>query len=73
MYRILYNKIYGSEKDAYKDLKKVSALVTNPKVEKGSVKNAWLVVLYECKTKERLEEGITFYRNKGLTVFRTEI
>lgn len=70
MYRILYKKVYETEKEAIADLKKIKEIVSEPKVEKGSVPNSYLIVLYESKSKDRIEEGIKYYRQRNLTVFR---
>lgn len=70
MHRILYNKIYGTEKDALSDLKKIKDKVSSPKVIKGSVPNSYLLVLYESNSKDRIEEGMKYYRQRELNVFR---
>lgn len=70
MYRILYKKIYQTEKEAVSDMNKIKDSVSSPKVIKGSVPNSYLVILYESNSKERIEEGMKYYRQKNLTVFR---
>lgn len=72
MFLICYKKVFGSEKDAKKELTKVQESATDPKVIKGKIEGCWLVQMYETNRKERLEEGIAYYRNKGLEVFRYE-
>ena len=72
MHLICYKKVYSSEKEAQKDLKKVKDLASNPKVIQGKVEGCWLVQLYETEHKMRLEEGMLHFRNKGLEVFRYE-
>ncbi len=70
MYRILYKKVYGTEKEAISDLKKIKEIASEPRVEKGSVLNSYLIVLYESNSKDKIEEGIRYYRHRNLTVFR---
>lgn len=70
MYRILYKKVYGTEKEAISDLKKIKEIASEPRVEKGSVVNSYLIVLYESNSKDKIEEGIRYYRHRNLTVFR---
>lgn len=70
MYRILYKKIYQTEKEAISDMNKIKDSVSALKVVKGSVSNSYLVILYESNSKERIEEGMKYYRQKNLTVFR---
>lgn len=70
MNRILYKKIYQTEKEALSDMNKIKEYVSSPKVVKGTVPNAYLVILYESDSKDRIEEGIRYYRQKNLTVFR---
>ena len=72
MYRIIYNKVYSTEKEAFSDFNKIKGNATNPKVVKGKAIGTWLIVLYECKTKERLEQGCSYFRAKKLKVYRTE-
>lgn len=72
MHRIIYNKVYCTEKEASSDFNKIKDNATNPKVVKGKAPNTWLVVLYECKTKERLEQGISYFKDKKLKVYRAE-
>lgn len=70
MYRILYKKVYGTEKEAISDLKKIKEIASEPRVEKGSVLNSYLIVLYESNSKDKIEEEIRYYRHRNLTVFR---
>lgn len=70
MYRIIYKKIYQTEKEAEADMRKIKESVSSPKVVKGTVPNSFLVILYESDSKERIEEGIRYYRQKNLTIFR---
>lgn len=70
MYRILYKKVYGTEKEDISDLKKIKEIASEPRVEKGSVLNSYLIVLYESNSKDKIEEGIRYYRHRNLTVFR---
>lgn len=70
MYRILYKKVYGTEKEAISDLKKIKEIASEPRVEKGSVLNSYLIVLYESNSKDKIEERIRYYRHRNLTVFR---
>lgn len=72
MHLICYKKVFDSEKEAQKELKKVETSATNPVVIKGKVEGCWLIQLYETNHKTRLEEGMLYYRNKGLEVFRYE-
>lgn len=73
MYRINYKRFFSTEKEAKKALKEVVDIATDPKVIHQPKSGLWAVTLYEHKNKDRMEEGVRFYREKGLTVFRQEV
>ena len=64
----LVHKICLTEKDAVRTVKglKNSGDVTNPFYKPSQKTGRFLVFLYETKSRSRAEEGITYYRQKGL-------
>lgn len=71
-YRIIYKRVFNTQKEALKALREVVGKATNPSVKQGK-SGAWLVVLYECATKEVAEKGIEHYRASGLTVYLQKV
>lgn len=67
-YRIIYKKVYDTQKEAEKALKELSGKAASPCVRPG-FKTGWVVVLYEHEKLSRIEEGIKYYKQNGLTVF----
>ena len=71
-YRIIYKRIYDTEKEAVKELKNLTGKASNPKIAKGQ-KAGWVIVLYESNKRSRIDEGIDFYKSSGLPVFVQEL
>ena len=67
-YRIIYKKIFDSEKDATKAVKELKGKASNPRVAPGQ-RAGWLVVLYETEKFDLVEKGVEHYKSAGLTVF----
>lgn len=71
-YRIIYKKIFDSEKDAIKATKELNGKASNPTVHPGK-EAGWLVVLYEADRLSTVEKGMGHYRTAGLTVFMQKV
>lgn len=67
-YRIIYKKIFESQKDAEKAVKEVKDKAHAPYAVCGK-SAGWVVVLYEHEKPSKIEEGVKYYESKGLTVF----
>jgi len=68
VFRIIYKKIYDSEKEAVKALKELDGKASSPSITQGK-SGGWLVVLYEHEKRSRIEEGMKHYEAAGLTVY----
>lgn len=71
-YRIIYKKIFDSEKDAIKAVKELNGKASNPTVYPGK-EAGWLVVLYEADRLSTIEKGMSHYKSAGLTVFMQKV
>ena len=71
-YRILYKKVFESEKETVRSLKELDGKATSPKVTQGK-SGGWLIVLYESDSQKRIEEGMEHYKSAGLTVFLQKV
>ena len=71
-YRIIYKKVFDSEKDAAKAVKELKDKASNPRVFPG-LYTGWLVVLYESDRLLTIEKGMNHYKSAGLTVFMQKV
>ena len=71
-YRIIYKKIFETEKDALKAVKELKDKASNPRVAPG-IDTGWLVVLYESDRLSTIDKGMSHYRAAGLTVFMQKV
>lgn len=71
-YRIIYKKVFDSEKDAEKAVKELKDKASSPRVFPGK-EAGWLVVLYESDRLSMIDKGMSHYRSAGLTVFMQKV
>lgn len=63
------NKICGSQAEADKICESLKGKVSAPHTVYSQVTGSWLVVLYECQNRPRIEEARKHYSSLGITAY----
>lgn len=67
-WRVTYKRVYGTQKEAERDLRDVKDKAKNPVVKQG-LSGGFLIVLYESEDRVMIDRSVDYYTKKGLLVF----
>lgn len=65
MFRVIYGRVYGKEREAVADAKKISDL--HPQIKQG--KGSYVIELGQFKTRKQVDDAYFAYREQGFRVF----